>query len=336
MNQNDNNAVAVSVVLGSYNRRAFIKLTIKSIREELKTLNVAHEIIVIDGGSDDGTIKWLTSQKDIITIVQHNRGNWLGKPIKRQSWGYFMNLGFKAAKGKYICMLSDDCLVVPGAISNAYKLFEEKLSLQLKIGGLAFYFRDWPDEKKFKVNKTLNNSLMINHGLFLKDALGNVNYINENDYLFYHADDDLALKLKKQGYEILEAPDSYIEHFLQANIKLRERVYEGERKDYNTLIEKWKGILKSEDANGFSYSSLYKDYSYTHPDLIKFFKLYEIDLKRKREKIFIDNSKRKLKKLVSESYYILKYFFDLCALLFTNPKHFLEKVKKTYKKYFVN
>jgi len=85
----------VSVVIGSLNRREFIEATIDSIRAEL-TMH-EREIIVVDGGSDDGTVEWLLSQKDVITIVQHNRGVWNDEPIERKSWGYFMNLGFRAA-----------------------------------------------------------------------------------------------------------------------------------------------------------------------------------------------------------------------------------------------
>lgn len=62
----------ISIVLGSYNRLEFIKLAIKSIRNEIINLN--SEIIVIDGGSTDVTLNWLLKQKDIITIIQHNRG----------------------------------------------------------------------------------------------------------------------------------------------------------------------------------------------------------------------------------------------------------------------
>ena len=48
----------VSVVIGTYNRLRFLRATLESVREELA--GVSHEIIVIDGGSDDGTIAWLT------------------------------------------------------------------------------------------------------------------------------------------------------------------------------------------------------------------------------------------------------------------------------------
>jgi len=149
------NIPQISIVLGSYNRIKFLKVTIKSIRQEIERYHLLCEIIVIDGGSNDGSIQWLIRQKDIITIVQHNRGNWKGKIIERRSWGYFMNLGFKAAKGKYICMISDDCLIVPGALKNGYDLFEHKLQEDNKIAAVAFYWRNWPEQSKYWVEKCL-------------------------------------------------------------------------------------------------------------------------------------------------------------------------------------
>jgi GT2 family glycosyltransferase len=228
----------ISIVLGSYNRKNFLKLTINSIREEQKRLNVPSEIIVIDGGSTDGSSNWLVKQKDVISIIQHNRGSWNGKQITQRSWGYFMNLAFKCAKGKYICMISDDCLIVPNAITNGYKLFEAKSNSE-KIGALAFFWREWPRDQKYHVGLVAGNNLFVNHGMYLKKALEEVNYFDEEKYSFYCADGDLCLRLREKGYQTLASPDSYIEHYSHANFKLRTLNFKKFEKDNETFCKTW-------------------------------------------------------------------------------------------------
>lgn len=231
----------VSVVLGSYNRLSFIKLTIQTIRQELH--NTAHEIIVIDGGSSDGTMQWLLEQKDIITMVQHNRGTWQGKKIVRRSWGYFMNLGFKGAQGKYVCMLSDDSLVIPGAIVNGIGHAESLIEQGTNIGGVAFYFREWSRDNKYHVGCTLSKKMYVNHGLYLNKALADVNYIDEDNFFFYNADGDLCLKMWQKGYAIVDSPHSYIEHYPHANLSVRKTNYQKHEQDNKNYFAKWAGIF---------------------------------------------------------------------------------------------
>jgi GT2 family glycosyltransferase len=231
----------ISIILGSFNRLPFLPLTINSIRAELQ--DIVHEIIVVDGGSDDGSLDWLIQQKDIITIVQHNRGTWNDKPIERRTWGYFMNLGFKIAQGSYVCMLSDDCLVVPGAIINGIKHFDNILAQNRKIGALAFYWRDWSNKNtKYHIGCTLGNNMYVNHGMFLNDALKTVGYCDEETFFFYNGDGDLCLKMWQAGYECIDSPDSYIEHYPHANINVRKTNYVRFKNDLKNYLKKWTGI----------------------------------------------------------------------------------------------
>lgn len=237
----------VSVVLGSYNRLDLLKLTIDSVRQELGA--ISHEIIVVDGGSSDGSDRWLVRQKDVITIVQHNRGVWNNKPIVRRSWGYFMNLAFKCAQGKYICMISDDCLIVPGAIRNGCELFEQRISKGDKVGAVAFYWRDWPTQEKYRVGLTLGNNMFVNHGLYLREALAEVNYIDEDTFGFYCADGDLVLKMIRKGYACIDSPTSFIEHFAHTNTAIRSSNLKNFESDWKKYLDKWKGIYYVEQEN---------------------------------------------------------------------------------------
>lgn len=232
--------VDVSVVIGSYNRQKYLKSTIDTVRKEL--ISCEGEIIVIDGGSDDGSLEWLVHQKYLLTIVQYNRGTWMGRDVERKSWGYFMNLGFRSARGKYVCMISDDCLVVPGAILNGCSLFEKQLNQGNKLGAVAFYWRNWPEQKKYWVGLTLGNKMFVNHGLFLKSALEEVGYADEKTYLFYHADGDMCLKMWQKGYSVIDSPDSYIEHHSHVNESVRKSNLEAQQKDWKSYLAKWQGI----------------------------------------------------------------------------------------------
>jgi GT2 family glycosyltransferase len=218
----------VSVVIGTYNRLRYLKATLESVRDELAS--TPHEILVVDGGSSDGTIRWLTAQKDLVSIVQHNRGTWRGRPIERRSWGYFMNLGFKAAQGRYVCMLSDDCLVIPGAITNG---------LKLDASVVAFYWRDFPVDERYKVGVTFGDRLFVNHGLYAREALEAVGFIDEESFAFYHADGDLALRLADAGYPCVASEDSYVEHYADANPAVRASNVGRQRADWETYSARW-------------------------------------------------------------------------------------------------
>ena len=232
----------LSIVIGTYNRKKFLKLTIESLRTELKNCDFSYEIILVDGGSIDGTINWLTKQKDIISIIQHNRGKWKGKAIERKSWGYFMNLGFKSAQGKYIFMLSDDCLVLPGAISNNVKYFERQLNKGKKIGAIASYWKNIPGDDNYFIIK-VNRHIYVNHGVYLNAAMKEVGYADEIEYRFYAADADLCFKIIQAGYEIIACKDSFLDHFNHANEKVKNSNYTLLNKDTEVLNQKWKDSM---------------------------------------------------------------------------------------------
>jgi glycosyltransferase involved in cell wall biosynthesis len=230
-------SLLVSIVLGTYNRLELLKKTIDNVRKESYGLKM--EIIVIDGGSNDGSIDWLTHQADIITIIQHNRSQDQKSPVPKRSWGYFMNLGFKIAQGKYILMVSDDCILLPGSLQRGLDQFE-RLNGNNKIGGLAFHFRNWPDEEHYYVQRTLGGKLMVNHGLFLRSALEEVKWIEESYYVFYKADGDLCLKIWEKGYKILKAEGSYVEHYLDNDELVRVQNNRTQKEDAERYRSKWK------------------------------------------------------------------------------------------------
>ena len=286
---------SVSVVVGSFNRKPFLRLAIESIRRDVSSL--AAEIIVVDGGSNDGTLNWLAKQRDVITIIQHNRGVWRGKPIERRSWGYFMNLGFRAAEGKYICMLSDDCLVVPGAIPNGMQQADRLNAEGRKIGALAFYWRNWPAQTRYWVGRTFGGRLFVNHGLYLRDALQTVGYADEESYVFYHADGDLCLRLAEVGYECAAADNSFIEHYAGANVAVRESNLLVQKGDWARYAAKW-SLLDAHRKPEEQESWIYRDYDDRYRTANQFGTIRDVRLAAARNSIqlHVRSVKRALKR----------------------------------------
>jgi len=88
----------ISVVMLNYNRLKYLKQTIKPI---LNQDYPNFEFMIVDNGSDDGSIKYIKKFKKIKLIEnKENLGYSKGK-----------NIGIRKAKGKYILLLDEDILI---------------------------------------------------------------------------------------------------------------------------------------------------------------------------------------------------------------------------------
>jgi glycosyltransferase involved in cell wall biosynthesis len=232
----------VSIVMGAYNRLEFLKLAIESAREETK--HIPHEILVVDGGSDDGSLEWLMAQKDIVTIIQHNRGEFDGKPIQRRSWGYFMNLVFKSAQAPYILMMSDDTIFHTGAVQNGLDFIAQQQALGKKIGAVPFYFHDIDEDAphEYKV-LALFDTPLLNHGIYVREPFKEVGYADEDSFLFYASDSDICFKLIHAGYEVLPCPTALMLHCPNHPTRFMTTSNDKWVHDATALINKWRGIF---------------------------------------------------------------------------------------------
>lgn len=229
-------SLEVSAVVPTYNRLALLQAAIANLRRELA--GVDHEIVVVDGGSTDGSIEWLARQSDILLLVQHNRGpvGQAGPPAR--SWGYFMNLGLNASRGRFLLMTSDDCLLVPGSLAAALRL-AAATPARRRLGGVAFYYRDWPRDRRYFVRAFADGRVLVNHGLFVRAALERAGWIDETTYPFYRADTDLCLRLWHAGFRIEPCPDAYVEHFYDAADAIRAVNKESSAPSKAAFAEAW-------------------------------------------------------------------------------------------------
>jgi glycosyltransferase involved in cell wall biosynthesis len=124
----------ISIVTPSYNEAD----KIGEYFENLLKQNVhPYEIIIVDGGSKDGTVDIIKNFQKKNSSIRLIRGAHRGPARDR-------NIGWKAAKGTHILFLDSDCQVEKNLIGNIKKIIEGKKS----EGKIAFHhsvISSWPE-----------------------------------------------------------------------------------------------------------------------------------------------------------------------------------------------
>jgi O-antigen/teichoic acid export membrane protein len=84
----------IAVVIPTYNRLELLQQAIQSVREQTHPV---HEIIVVDDGSNDRTVEWCSTQKDLQIVELHRAGPSVAR-----------NRGVQVARSDWIAFLDSD------------------------------------------------------------------------------------------------------------------------------------------------------------------------------------------------------------------------------------
>jgi hypothetical protein len=141
------------------------------------------------------------------------------------------NLGFKAAAGRYVVHLNDDCEVVEGWLANMLKAIGDRDVLG------AFTISE-PDREGWFVN-VLWGKLYANFGCIRRDLGEKLGWWDES-FAHYGADPDFAMKVWQKGWTVEDVPDARIIHYCINDENRQEHLREAAS---TRLVEKWKGIF---------------------------------------------------------------------------------------------
>ena len=186
----------LSLIVPTLNRLDALKTCIESLRVYAPPFE--HEIIVIDGGSVDGTAEWLCEQKDLV-ILQHNRRTGCTKAF---------NDGFRISSGEYCAQLSDDVEVVDGCLVMAVELLDS----DPQIGQVVIPHKEpkWHRSAVPRFSTSKGSWPFAAFGV-TRRALGDqVGWWG--DYHHQYGDPELALKVMDAGYRIEALKDTHIIH----------------------------------------------------------------------------------------------------------------------------
>ena len=185
----------LSIVTGTYNRISYLKNMVYSVRKSVFTL--PYEMIVVDGGSTDGTLEWCKSQSDI-KLIEH--GELLGA-VKA------FNDGAYAATGKYVILANDDIEFIDESLLAAYSFMEDSP----KVGVGCFYQnrgnKPWHVEQMLAVN-TEGRQVLAYYGqvVIVPREIGNKVGWWGNYLRTYGGDNELSCNVWELGYTVWPIP----------------------------------------------------------------------------------------------------------------------------------
>ena len=103
----------VTVIIPNYNGLKFLKDCLQGLEKQSYK---EFKVIVIDNGSDDGSVNFLKEEKGIELIALEKNIGFCGA----------VNLGIKSANTKYVILLNNDTIVYPKYIEMLVKHMQEK------------------------------------------------------------------------------------------------------------------------------------------------------------------------------------------------------------------
>lgn len=118
--------IEISVVTGTYNRLMYLQAMVNSVRENLDG-RVPFEVVVVDGGSTDGTQGWCRQQQDV-KLVEHGK---LFGAVRA------FNDGADQAVGRYVILANDDIVFNDRSILRAFAFMEDRTDV-----GVGCFYQD--------------------------------------------------------------------------------------------------------------------------------------------------------------------------------------------------
>jgi GT2 family glycosyltransferase len=237
----------LSIILPTCNRAALLEKALSSIASSVRC---SHEIIVVDGASNDRTTDVLNHARhylhDRLRVIREER---------REGFVKATNRGFKAATGKYMTWLNDDARPLSGALDLAVQQLE---SAEQNVAFVAMFHR-WHSTKNVAYETEhhgrmyrlchVRGTLYANFPVGRRETYEKLNYFDER-YFVCAADPDLSLKAWQAGMKIVPAYGALIDH---------DEVFDDRRnsdsrfaeQDNQKLFDKWDLPEKDPRRNDF-------------------------------------------------------------------------------------
>jgi GT2 family glycosyltransferase len=223
----------ISTIIVSFNTRELLRECLAVLEREV--VGLAHQSIVVDNASSDGSAAMVAREFPSVEVVQS--GFNLG-------FGAANNLGFRRALGRYVVLLNSDAFATPGAIRRSLEHMETEP--EVGLGGGRLISRDHSAQPSARMFPSPLNELLVISGLsgrhpksrllgrpdrswadptqsadidwvpgaysiIRREALDRAGYFDERFFLYFE-EVDLCRRIKAAGYVVRYWPDVAVVH----------------------------------------------------------------------------------------------------------------------------
>ncbi|MDQ0878105.1 GT2 family glycosyltransferase [Paenibacillus sp. V4I3] len=230
-----------SIVIPTFNGLTLLKECVASIRSHT---SVPFEIIVVDNGSQDGTLEYCYRERLKLVSIPTNRG-----------FPAACNYGLQIATGNTLMLLNNDTIVTPNWLDNLLSCLYSSEDIGM-VGPVTNYasgkqqiqepFTNIADmaAKYNNVDTSLWQETERLVGiclLFKRELLDKVGFMDERFSPGHFEDDDLCYRARLAGYRLLITGDCFIFHHGSSSFskKGQEAVQGLLQQNRQKFIDKW-------------------------------------------------------------------------------------------------
>lgn len=195
----------LSVIIPCYNE----KQTIEEIVAAVRAVGIAHEIIIVDDGSTDGTRDLLPQWEhdNLVRVIYHDHNQGKGAAVKT---------GFGAATGEVVLIQDADLEYDPREYPSLLKPIEEGKAKVVYgsrfLGGprkTMFFWNMIANRSLTLITNVLYNSILSDmetcYKVFRVEVIKNIKLRSRR----FEFEPEITAKVLKRGHRIYEVPISY-------------------------------------------------------------------------------------------------------------------------------
>lgn len=208
----------LTVIIPNYNGERFLKGSLESLKKQ----NNAFEVIIVDNGSNDGSVDYIKNNYPEFKIIENK---------KNLGFAAAVNQGIKISESEYVFLLNNDVELEINCISNLLKCIENDKNIfavsskmiqyndknKIDDAGDEYTVLGWTKRVGYCKSADLYDrereifSACAGASIYRKSIVDEIGCFDEN-FFAYMEDVDISYRARIHGYKCIYCPQAIVYH----------------------------------------------------------------------------------------------------------------------------